>query len=63
MRGALGCVAVGGAELGRPGEVEEIEVEVLGWGRGALRLGNCGEALWSRDAGLGARVAAESGKG
>lgn len=28
--GALGFLGVGGAELGRPGEVEEVEVEVAG---------------------------------
>ena len=27
--GALGGVGVGGAELGRPGEIEEVVVEVL----------------------------------
>ena len=39
MLGALGGVGVGGAELGRPGEVEEVVVEVL-------LAGGCGDGAW-----------------
>ncbi len=41
--GALGCVGVGVAELGGPGEIEEIVVEVLWAGR--LRDGSGGSRL------------------
>jgi hypothetical protein len=43
--GALGCGLVGVAELGRPGEVEEVVVEVLWPGGGGDRAGLWGVAL------------------
>ena len=58
--GALGGVGVGVAELGRPGEVEEVVVEGLG---GGLLLDGAGLGLWwGCCAGLGLCVAGGDGE-
>jgi len=60
MLGALGLARVGGAELGRPGEVEEVVVEgLLRGGFAGLALRDWGGCLILRGGGLGVRLAHE----